>query len=237
MITIIDYGMCNLNSVEKALELAISNKNLNKEIKITSDKNIIENSDAIILPGVGAFGAAMKNIEKLGLADLIKKISLIDKKPFLGICLGYQLLFDKSYEDGEFKGLGILKGEVKKFESKQNLKIPHMGWNNVDFGSLGDVGDLGGDLRDNHCCPLQRSVQDNSYFYFVHSYYVEVGKNFEGNIFWTDYGIKFAAGIQYENIIGLQFHPEKSQDNGIKILENWCDIIKQGNSYENNTGN
>ena len=201
MISIIDYGMGNLASVQKALELALSNKKINQKILITSDRQIIEQADAIVLPGVGAFGIAMKHLKELGLVDVIKDVALVQKKPFLGICLGYQLLFDKSYEEGEYDGLGIIHGEVKKFDESMGLKIPHMGWNTVDFG--------GG--------------TSNLYFYFVHSYYADVREtNANQKIFWTEYGIKFAAGIQKDNIFGVQFHPEKSQTNGIKLLENWC---------------
>jgi len=218
MISIVDYGMGNLNSVEKALERAICNCKLQDKLKlkITNNKEEIKNSDAVILPGVGAFSAAMKNLGNLGLVDTLKDIALVDKKPFLGICLGYQLLFDKSYEDGEWEGLRIINGEVKKFDENFGLKIPHMGWNTVDFRR---------NTITNEKSKENIGSSNNLYFYFVHSYFVELKKDFTGDIFWTEYCKKFASGIQKENIVGLQFHPEKSQENGIRLLENWCENI------------
>ncbi len=206
-LAILDYEMGNLNSVEKAFVLATKNLGLQNKISInnTRDKNFIENADCLILPGVGAFGAAVENLKKLGLFNTIKTFA--ENKPILGICLGYQLLFEKSFEDGEHNGLALIKGSVKKFNADK--KVPHIGWNQVDFGSNF----------------LFEGIAQNSYFYFVHSYYVSVDKNFDGDIFWTDYGTKFASGIQKQNIFGLQFHPEKSQKNGIKLLENFIKYL------------
>ena len=217
-ISIVDYGMGNLNSVEKAFELAIFNQNLQNKlnIKITNDRDEIKNSDAIVLPGVGAFGAAMQNLKNFEMVDTLREIAIVEKKPFLGICLGYQLLFEKSYEEGEYNGLGIIKGEVRKFDEKAGLKIPHMGWNTVDFGK--NVSFL---LKQE----FNSSTCSDLYFYFVHSYFVEIGEGFSGDVFLTEYGKKFAAGIQFENIVGLQFHPEKSQENGIKLLKSWCNKV------------
>ncbi|MCP4482010.1 MAG: imidazole glycerol phosphate synthase subunit HisH [bacterium] len=186
MITIIDYEMGNLNSVEKALELALKNKNINKKIEITNDKDKIKRADAVILPGVGAFREAMRYLNNYDLVETLRIVA--QTKPFLGICLGYQLMFDKSYEDSETVGLGLMRGEVQRFSS-QMLKIPHMGWNKV-----GD-----------------------DYYYFVHSYYVNVKEDVE--VLYADYGVRFAAGVKKDNLWGFQFHPEKSQVSGIKILE------------------
>ncbi|MFC1485278.1 imidazole glycerol phosphate synthase subunit HisH [bacterium] len=207
MIAIIDYGAGNLNSVKKAFDLAISNLNLNLDVVLTDKEDVIKKADGIVLPGVGAFASAMKNLHDLDLIDVIKKTTQNQEKPFLGICLGYQLLLEKSYEDGEHKGLGIIKGEVKKFDLPVNYKIPHMGWNQVNFGD----------------CPIFKGLEEDSYFYFVHSYYACLSPDESNAIaLTTDYGITFASGAYKKNIFGLQFHPEKSQSNGIKVLENFC---------------
>ncbi len=201
MVTIIDYGMGNLRSVQKAFEF------IGKNAIITSDKKKILHSSLVVLPGVGSFSAAMKNLKKLNLLETIKKI-IADGKPFLGLCLGLQLLFEKS-EEGNCKGLGILKGKVKKFDDPL-LKIPHMGWNNIRLKVKGER------------LKIFKDIPDNSYFYFVHSYYVKPeDKKIIATT--TDYGINFTSSIFYKNIFATQFHPEKSQKNGLKLLKNYVD--------------
>ncbi|MFH1540731.1 MAG: imidazole glycerol phosphate synthase subunit HisH [Elusimicrobiota bacterium] len=209
MITIIDYGMGNLRSVQKAFEF------IGKKTIITDDRKKILDSSLVVLPGVGSFSAAMKNLGKLNLVDTIYKV--IDSgNPFLGLCLGLQLLFERS-EEGNCNGFGILKGKVKKFNfsqlptpNSQLLKIPHMGWNNVKCKMQ--------DAR----CKIFKEIKDNSYFYFVHSYYVEPqDKKIIATT--TEHGIKFASSVFYKNIFATQFHPEKSQKNGLKLLKNYVD--------------
>lgn len=196
MISIIDYGMGNLRSVEKALLY------LGFKAKITSASKDILNADAIILPGVGAFSEAMKNLERLKIKESILK-SLKNGKPFLGICLGMQLLFTESEEFGKTLGLNIILGKVKKFPKK--LKTPHLGWNQIEFESNSK---------------LLKGISNYSFVYFVHSYYVEP-EDKKVILAKTNYGIKFTSMIAKENIFGCQFHPEKSQDVGLKILKNF----------------
>ncbi|MFC1546461.1 imidazole glycerol phosphate synthase subunit HisH [bacterium] len=209
MIAIIDYGMGNLNSVRKALINACEQARLNERVVVTRSHGIVRNARAVVLPGVGAFKDAMNNLEKEKMISVI--LEVIQKKvPFLGICLGYQLMFDKSYEHGQYKGLGIIKGGVKKFKLPKKYKIPHMGWNSVSAKN----------------CPLLKNIPYNSYFYFVHSYYAEV-KDRNTNIIKTKYYKQFASGIWKDNIFGLQFHPEKSQMFGLRILKNFClEVLK-----------
>jgi len=201
MITIIDYGMGNLRSVQKAFE------HIGKNAVITDDRKKILKSSLVVLPGVGSFSAAIANLKKLNLIETVKNI-ILDGKPFLGLCLGLQLLFEKS-EEGNCKGLGIFKGKVKKFDYPL-LKIPHMGWNNARC-KMQDAG-----------CKIFKGIKNNSYFYFVHSFYVvPKNKNIIATI--TNYGINFTSSIFYKNIFATQFHPEKSQKNGLKLLKNYVD--------------
>lgn len=186
MIAIIDYQMGNLRSVEKAF-LKVGGRAI-----VTSDKNKISKADKIVLPGVGAFGDGLRELKKLRLLDVIKK-SIAAGKPFFGICLGMQLLFEESEEAKGVAGLGILEGDVKRFRLKPPLKVPHMGWNQLDNGA---------------------------YVYFVHSYYC-VPKDKSIVSAKTEYGIEFASMVTKDNICGCQFHPEKSQDVGLKILEDF----------------
>ena len=202
MIAIIDYGMGNIHSVQKALE------SMGAKTIVTNKPDGIKASDKAVLPGVGAFDDAMQELKRqnliLSLTEHIKS-----KKIFLGICLGMQLLFEESEEAKQSKGLGLLKGRVKKFENKDNLKVPHMGWNQLKVK--------------NSSCPLLKGVADNSYVYFCHSYYPEP-KN-EGIIATTtDYGIDFTSILWQDNIYGAQFHPEKSQETGLKILRNFVNL-------------
>ena len=202
MIAIIDYGMGNLRSVQKGFE-AVGAKAI-----VTSDSKKILSARSVVLPGVGAFKACMDNLEKFDLIDTVKR-SVQSGKPFLGICLGLQLLFSQAEEFGSVSGLGILKGKVVGFKDAPNsgdsLKIPHMGWNNVV-------------VKPSH--PLFDSVPNQSYFYFVHSYYV-VPEDRATVATTTNYGIEFVSGIHHENIHAFQFHPEKSQQLGLTVLKNF----------------
>lgn len=196
MIVIIDYGMGNVASVQKAL-----NK-LGYENKITNETVLIKNADALILPGVGSYRAAMENLNKLGLTKLLKEVVLEDKKPILGICLGMQLLSTRGTEDGIIEGLNFIEGEVIKIKTKE-LPIPHIGWNDL---SMKDIF-------------LFKEVKDFN-FYFVHSYYFQV-KNDEECIATVEYETPITAVIKKDNIIGTQFHPEKSQTSGLLLLKNF----------------
>jgi glutamine amidotransferase len=200
MIAIIDYGVGNLKSVYKSLV------NLGFEAIITSDMNEINNSRAMILPGVGAFKDAMDNLEKSGLIYSIKK-NIASGKPTLGICLGMQLLYEKSYEDGEYDGLGILKGDIIRFQ--EGLKIPHMGWNSLIKG-----------VEDK----MAEGINEGDYVYFVHSYYLKPKNNNEV-VFWSNYGVNVPAVVRSGNVIGMQFHPEKSADVGMRLLKNFGELI------------
>ncbi len=199
MIAVIDYGVGNLFSVEKALIAA------GGEVAVTSDAGTIKNADKLVLPGVGAFGDCMKNLENTGLIDVIKE-EIQNKKPLLGICVGLQLLFEESEESPGVKGLGIFKGSIAKIDAK-GAKLPHIGWNSLDItGVKGDI-----DLFD--------GLKENSYVYFVHSYHANTGEDIITAT--TDYGEKVTAAIARENVAATQFHPEKSGDVGLKILENF----------------
>ena len=194
--------MGNLRSVQKGFE-AVGAKAI-----VTSDSKKILSARSVVLPGVGAFKACMDNLEKFDLIDTVKQ-SVQRGKPFLGICLGLQLLFSQAEEFGSVSGLGILKGKVVGFKDAPNsgdpLKIPHMGWNNVE-------------VKPSH--PLFDSVPNQSYFYFVHSYYV-VPEDRATVATTTNYGIEFVSGIHHENIHAFQFHPEKSQQLGLTVLKNF----------------
>ena len=201
MICVIDYGLGNLRSVSKALE------KLGGEVRISSNPQDLETADKLVLPGVGAFGHGMRELKTRGLVEPLK-IALGANRPFLGICLGMQLLFEESEESPGVPGLGILAGRVVRFKSPQ-LKIPHMGWNAVSF-SRGKS-------------PLFEGVTSGSHFYFVHSYYA-VPK--EDGLVWgsCEYGNeKFPAVIGKNSLWAAQFHPEKSQEAGLRILKNFLD--------------
>lgn len=204
-IAIINYGMGNLRSVQKAFE------KLGFYANITSDPKEVLNADAVVLPGVGAFRDAIKQIKALRLHEAIHE-TVSMKKPFLGICLGMQLLFTKSYEGGEFEGLGLIEGEVIRFS--HNLRIPHIGWNTIKK------------TRPN---PLLEEIKDGTYFYFVHSYYAKV-KNEKDIMAISEYGEDFPAlvGKPEVNLFGSQFHPEKSQRWGLKIIENFGKLVNGG---------
>ncbi len=196
MIGIIDYNAGNLRSIEKAIEL------YDKAI-ITKNEEDLLSCDKVVLPGVGNFGTAMKN-----LSPLVNTINTIisEKIPFLGICLGMQVLFNESEEKEGIKGLGLIKGKVIRFKNVE--KLPHMGWNNVKI-----VND----------CPLFEGILDNSYFYFVHSYYVNPDENCV--VGKTTYGLEFPSVVNKDNIFATQFHPEKSGKIGLKLIENFVELI------------
>lgn len=199
MIAIIDYGAGNLFSVRNALNY------LKLENKITSDKEEIVNADRIILPGVGAFGDAMEKLNRSGLVDTVKAEA--EKKPFLGICLGMQLLFEKSCEFGEFDGLGLIKGSVKLMKPEGNLSVPQMGWNAMEY---------------NKTCPLLKGIQEGKYVYFVHSYAADCAKD---DVYaYADYGGKVPALVGNGTVYGAQFHPEKSGEIGLDILRNFAEL-------------
>lgn len=200
MISIIDYGAGNIFSVKNALDY------LGLESRLVSDKESVISADAVILPGVGAFPAAMEKLEATSLVDTIKEEA--SKKPFLGICLGMQLIFEKGYEFGECDGLGLIKGDVRKMESP-NLIIPHMGWNKLE--KLND-------------CRLMDGIGDNEYVYFVHSYKAHCeDKDISA---YCEYGGRVPALVHDGKFVyGAQFHPEKSGETGLRILKNFGGLI------------
>ena len=201
MIAIIDYGAGNIFSVKNALDY------LGLENALVSDKEAVQNADAVILPGVGAFPAAMEKLAATGLIDTIKEEAA--KKPFLGICLGMQLIFEKGYEFGECDGLGLISGDVRKMEAP-DLIIPHMGWNKLE--KLND-------------CPLLEGIGDDEYVYFVHSYKAHCDD--KDIAAFSKYGGKVPALVYNGKFVyGAQFHPEKSGDTGLKILKNFGNLIK-----------
>ncbi|HEY4696163.1 MAG TPA: imidazole glycerol phosphate synthase subunit HisH [Candidatus Hydromicrobium sp.] len=201
-IAIINYNMGNISSVENAF-----NK-IGADIRVTSNARVINNAEALILPGVGAYKDACKSLEKLNMIEILKEN--IRKKVFLGICLGMQLLFEYSLENGKNTGLGILKGSVEKIPSV--VKVPHMGWNQLKI--------LKKDSK------IFSGIEEGKNFYFVHSYRV-IPRNKDIISSTTDYGMEIVASIEYDNIYGFQFHPEKSSADGLKILENFWNIVKE----------
>ena len=206
MIGIIDYDAGNIKSVEKALDY------LGEKSMVTRDPQELLAADKVILPGVGSFGDAMENLKKYGLVPVIKKI-VGDQIPFLGICLGLQLLFESSEESPGVDGLGILRGKIKKIPPAQGLKIPHMGWNSLELQNNGR---------------LFRGIPQDTYVYFVHSYYLEAEEP-EIVKAVTRYGTCIHASVEKENVFACQFHPEKSSRMGLKILENFAKLEREGN--------
>lgn len=201
MIAIIDYDAGNIKSVEKALLL------LGQEVKITDNAQEILTADKVILPGVGAFGDAMGNLNRRGLVSVIREVA--EKgTPFLGICLGLQLLFEKSDEAPGVAGLGILRGEILRIPPKEGLKIPHMGWNSLHL---------------EHDGRLFRNVPEQAYVYFVHSYYLKAREE-EIVKASTEYGVHIHASVEKGNVFACQFHPEKSSEVGLQILKNFVII-------------
>lgn len=201
MIAMVDYDAGNLKSVEKALEY------LGQEVVITRDSEKILNADKVILPGVGSFGDAMEKLKYYKLENTLKKVT-DNGTPFFGICLGLQLLFESSEESPGVEGLSILKGHIKKIPAKEGLKIPHMGWNSLSIKSG---------------TKLFKEIDNNAYVYFVHSYYLLAN---DSNIVaaTTDYSVDIHAAIEKDNIFACQFHPEKSSEIGLKILQNFANL-------------
>ena len=205
MIALIDYDAGNLKSVEKALQL------IGQQVCVTRDPEEILSADKVILPGVGCFQDAMDNLHRFGLVSVIEKV--VERKiPLLGICLGLQLLFERSEESPGIEGLGILKGEVCRIPSAPGLKIPHMGWNNLSFPNKGR---------------LFEGIEENSYVYFVHSYYLKAEDESIVTAM-TEYGVSIHASVEKDNIFACQFHPEKSSHVGLQILKNFAAISQEG---------
>ena len=204
MIAVIDYDAGNLKSVEKAL---IS---LGEEVIVSREREVILQADKVILPGVGAFGDAMEKLNRFGLVDTIHEV-VAKKTPFLGICLGLQLIFESSDEAPEVKGLGLLPGKILRIPPAEGLKIPHMGWNS---------------LKIKNGATLFEGIADGSYVYFVHSYYLKADQESVVAAS-TEYGTHIHASVESENVFGCQFHPEKSSDVGLKILKNFAELGRE----------
>lgn len=200
MVAIIDYGAGNLQSVKKALNF------LGYESEITMDREKILSASHVILPGVGSFGDAMASIRERGLEDTIKQAAS-GEKHFLGICLGLQLMFEKSDETPGVEGLGIFKGDIVKIPSENGLKVPHMGWNSINLKQTDGI---------------FSGIRDGSYFYFVHSYYL---KNAEPDVVaaTAQYGVEIECAIQKGRVCATQFHPEKSSETGLRLLKNFME--------------
>lgn len=204
MIAIIDYDAGNIKSVEKAMLL------LGEEVVLTRDENIILSADGVILPGVGAFGDAMEKLHAYGLVDTIHKC--VEKKiPFLGICLGLQLMFESSEEAPGVEGLHLLDGKILRIPAEDGLKIPHIGWNNLTFPNKGR---------------LFKGIEENSFVYFVHSYYLKAEDPAIVKAA-TEYGTYIHASVEKDNVFACQFHPEKSSEVGLKILQNFINVTKE----------
>jgi imidazole glycerol phosphate synthase glutamine amidotransferase subunit len=201
VIAIVDYGMGNLRSVVNAF------KRLGAHVVITQDRETIAASDAIVLPGVGAFGKCVENLKGLQLFDFIKEI-ILQEKLYLGICLGMQILFEESEEAPSVKGMGIIKGKVPRFTG--HVKVPHMGWNSIEIAKT-------------H--PIFEGIKGGSHFYFVHSFFCQPEE--QGvTATTTNYGIEFASSVQIGNVFACQFHPEKSQSIGLQLLRNFIRLPK-----------
>jgi len=209
MIAVIDYGVGNLFSLLSSLNY------VGLDTKLTNNIEEIKNAKGIILPGVGAFRDAIGNLEKYGLKEtLINEAK--NGKPFLGICLGMQMLFEKNYEYGEYEGLGLINGTVKEIKKyipeNSDLKIPHMGWNSLIINER---------FKDDK---ILKDVDNNEYVYYVHSYFAKT--DMKNIVAYSEYGTKIPGIVKNENVYGMQFHPEKSGDTGLKLLKNWGELIK-----------
>ena len=202
MIAIVDYGVGNLFSLHSSL------KAVGAETVVTSDKSVIEKAEKVILPGVGAFADAAEKLKNSGLDEVVKA-EVKKGKPLMGICLGMQMLFERSFEYGEHKGLGLLKGDVVPMKGylDESLKIPHIGWNSLNF------------VKEN---PLFRYCKEGDFVYFVHSYFASRCE--DSVIATTEYGKPLTAAVAKDNVFGCQFHPEKSGDVGLKILKAFCEL-------------
>ncbi|MBI1992838.1 MAG: imidazole glycerol phosphate synthase subunit HisH [Deltaproteobacteria bacterium] len=204
MIAIVDYGMGNLRSVQKGLE------RVGCRAEVTRDVAQILRADGVVLPGVGAFSACMENLRRFGLVEPMRRV-VLDKKPFLGICLGFQLLFSESEEFGPQKGLDLFPGRVVGFPQENGLKVPHMGWNRI------------GKRKES---PFLEGIADGAFVYFVHSYYV-APEDESVIATTTEYGTRFVSSIATDNLFACQFHPEKSQEIGLRILANFARFVEK----------
>ena len=205
MIVIIDYGMGNLRSVQKGLERVGCNA------QVTREPQQIVSARGVVLPGVGAFSACMENLRRFGLVEAIREV-VLQRKPFLGICLGFQLLFTESEEFGPQKGLDLFPGKVVGFHPQNGLKVPHMGWNRI--------------VKKKES-PFLQGITDGDYLYFVHSYYVTPA-DVSVVATTTTYGTSFVSSIATDHLFACQFHPEKSQKIGLRILENFARFAEKG---------
>ena len=201
MVAVIDYDAGNIKSVEKAL------LSLGQEVTVTREAEAILHAERVILPGVGAFGDAMKKLHTYGLVEVIRKC-VSQGTPFLGICLGLQLLFESSEESPDAEGLHILDGRIVRIPSEAGLKVPHIGWNNLNFPRQGR---------------LFKGVREGAYVYFVHSYYLQAADESIVTAT-TDYGVGIHASVEKDNVFACQFHPEKSSDVGMRILQNFLAV-------------
>lgn len=209
MVAIIDYDAGNIKSVEKAVSA------LSEEVIVTRDREQILSADKVILPGVGAFGDAMEKLNSYGLVEVIHEV-VKRKIPLLGICLGLQLLFERSDESVGVEGLGVLKGEILRLPDKPGLKIPHVGWNSLSFPNRGR---------------LFQGILEDSYVYFVHSYYLKAADEKIVTAS-AEYGTTIHASVEKDNIFACQFHPEKSSATGLAILKNFISIDSTGGSMD-----
>ena len=205
MIAIIDYGMGNLRSVQKGFE------RIGSRAEVTRSAGKIASASGVVLPGVGAFNACMDNLRRFGLVDVIRD-AVGRKRPFLGICLGLQLLFTESDEFGPQKGLDLFSGRVVGFAAGNGLKVPHMGWNRIEKKKES---------------PFLEGISDGAYVYFVHSYYA-VPEDLSAVATTTGYGLSFASSIATDHLFACQFHPEKSQEIGLRILANFARFVDKG---------
>jgi glutamine amidotransferase len=201
MIAIIDYEMGNLRSVQKGFE------RVGHAATITSDPAVLADADKVVLPGVGAFRDAIGALRARKLDEPVRA-AIAEGKPFLGICLGLQLLFDTSFEDGQYEGLGVIPGEVVRFKVPAQFKVPHMGWNQVQFRRRP---------------PVFEGIDDSTHFYFVHSYYV-VPRDRSIVATDTEYSSNFCSSIWQDKLFAVQFHPEKSQAAGLRLLKNFAEL-------------
>lgn len=202
MIALIDYDAGNMKSVEKAF------KYIGADVVPTSDRNVLDRAEKIIFPGVGSFGAAMQELEARGLVQVIKE-NVAKGKPFLGICLGMQMLFDYSEETPDVSGLGILPGKCVKIKDAPGLKVPQIGWNSIKYTQPE--------------CALFRNIPEDTYFYFVHSYHICCDNEKDAAAV-TEYGETLQIAVCRDNVYGVQFHPEKSGDAGLRLLKNFVEM-------------
>lgn len=203
-ITIVDYGVGNVHSVANALSM------LDVQVKISANESELRKSEALILPGVGAFDVAMKQLVDSGLKEMLENIVIADKKPLMGICLGMQLLANSSTENGLHSGLGWIDGSVEKLELPSPYLVPHVGWNTVNF---------------NQNSPVSARLTQNHDFYFDHSYHFNASPEYITATCW--YGRAIVAAVQRDHIFGVQFHPEKSQTSGLKLFRGFLNFIQQ----------